>query len=355
MASAQSDLNALEAELLDAKWRVRRTGSHRLAFPPGGGKPVSFSSTPSGHKWRRQLVAQLAVHGFEWNPGGANYKKPTGRRPVLAVHSTVDTVAAELAAHSQEEDTSMAEPATTPSPAQVFGGATAAPTLTAVPDVESTPRAQSKAEKEVERIYLGVLERIVSGDLAPGARVPAELALAVEFETTRERVRRAMKRLDEEGLTWIKSRVAGRFVSVPAAATSEVAESPEAVDVQEDAPSPEPVELVEVKVEEPTPVAPTIEAVTVEPAPESDVIAQAREAFNTLSTLMTGLIEAAEKAQAEAAEAWALIQAAEERATAAEGKRDDYEQEVVLARRRAQEAEGKLAQARQFLGNLVAA
>lgn len=335
MATARSELDLLEAQLRGAGWRVRRTNQHRFAFPPSGGRPVGFSSTPSGHKWRRQLVAQLAVHGFDWTPGGASHKKPTGRKASLAVHSTIETIEAEHAIQTsriEKEDVPMAEPATIPTPAQA---------------------SEDGVASKVDEVYQALRDRIISGDLAPGTQFATERVMSAELGVRRDSVRRACQRLDDEGLTMVKSRRGGRWVVGVASVPEPVIEHEPVIEalggdeVRE--PMPDSAALLAEKRERDEAARQAIEA-----APESDIVAQARDAFATLSGIMTGLIEAATKAQADAAEAWALVEAAEERAVAAEAKRDDYEQEVVTARRQARDAEAKVTQARQALGVLAA-
>ena len=69
---------------------------------------------------------------------------------------------------------------------------------------------------KARRLYLMLRERIASGEIAPGARLPSEPALALEHGVSRVTVRRALDSLAIEGL--IDRRVgAGTFVREPEA------------------------------------------------------------------------------------------------------------------------------------------
>ncbi len=63
-------------------------------------------------------------------------------------------------------------------------------------------------------IYNSLRSRIFSGELKPGDPLPSEMALCAAFGASRETVRKALKALESEGLTWTKNKV-GTFVSVP--------------------------------------------------------------------------------------------------------------------------------------------
>lgn len=65
---------------------------------------------------------------------------------------------------------------------------------------------------KARRIYLMLRERIASGDLPAGQRLPSEPALAAEQGVSRVTLRRALDRLEEEGL--VSRRVgAGTFIT----------------------------------------------------------------------------------------------------------------------------------------------
>jgi GntR family transcriptional regulator len=53
---------------------------------------------------------------------------------------------------------------------------------------------------KARRIYLLLRERILNGELEPGARLPGELAIAAEFKISRVTVRRALDTLAGDGL-----------------------------------------------------------------------------------------------------------------------------------------------------------
>ena len=63
-------------------------------------------------------------------------------------------------------------------------------------------------------IYDSLRSSIFSGELKPGDPLPSELTLCASFSASRETVRKALKALENEGLTWTKNKV-GTFVSVP--------------------------------------------------------------------------------------------------------------------------------------------
>ena len=64
------------------------------------------------------------------------------------------------------------------------------------------------------RVYVGLRERILRGELVPGAKLPPHLELAAEFGVAPMTVRQVLGRLEEEGLV---SRQPGRgtYVRVP--------------------------------------------------------------------------------------------------------------------------------------------
>ncbi|MGA1856023.1 GntR family transcriptional regulator [Azospirillum sp. 11R-A] len=64
---------------------------------------------------------------------------------------------------------------------------------------------------KARRIYLLLRDRIVAGELPPGARLPGEPALAAEHAVSRVTVRRALDLLDKEGLVQRKAG-SGTFV-----------------------------------------------------------------------------------------------------------------------------------------------
>lgn len=63
-------------------------------------------------------------------------------------------------------------------------------------------------------IFSALCEQIVNGTLAPGEILPSENELCTQYSTTRETVRKGLKRLEEEGLIFSRPR-RGYFVSSP--------------------------------------------------------------------------------------------------------------------------------------------
>ena len=305
MATVKSEIDDLVDDLERHGWRVRHRQKHHLAFPPDPKlTPVPIMMTPSrsSGRWRQNLRSELARRGYAWTAANGTKRQPmpTPRKDSLV----------------------MAQPDTLISPQS-----SSEPTLRVVPD--------SSASAATRRAYEMLRERIISGELGIGERVPTEQALATQYGVHRNSMRKALHRLDEEGLTWVRHRATGRVVrrrpAVEAPAEPEVE-----VEAQQDAP----VEAVE---EIETPAEPEA------PKASHDVLAQAREALGTLTSLLSHLIETAERAEGDIAEALTMAQAAEARATAAEGKIGDLEQEAIDARRRAREAESRLTNALAIL------
>lgn len=75
--------------------------------------------------------------------------------------------------------------------------------------------ASDRAPSLSQRVVDGVTERIVSGALGPGQRVPPEPALMREFGVSRSVVREAVSRLQANGLVRTRHGV-GSFVLAPA-------------------------------------------------------------------------------------------------------------------------------------------
>lgn len=62
------------------------------------------------------------------------------------------------------------------------------------------PTRAPRGERFAERVYDSLFHAIMTGQLAPGARLPAELSLATRFQVSRPVVRQALDRLRAEGL-----------------------------------------------------------------------------------------------------------------------------------------------------------
>lgn len=82
-----------------------------------------------------------------------------------------------------------------------------------MPDRSKDNRAGDATQSvKARRIYLMLRERIASGDLSAGQRLPSEPVLAAEQGVSRVTLRRALDRLEEEGL--VSRRVgAGTFIT----------------------------------------------------------------------------------------------------------------------------------------------
>lgn len=78
----------------------------------------------------------------------------------------------------------------------------------------SLPRPPSLSQKVVE----GITERVVSGQLPPGARVPPEPVLMREFGVSRSVVREAVSRLQANGVVRTRHGIGSFVLSPPAAA-----------------------------------------------------------------------------------------------------------------------------------------
>lgn len=63
-----SDIATIRKALLAQGWRLDdRKGGHTMAYPPDKTKPaVVLPGTPSGSRWRENLIAQLRRSGFIW-------------------------------------------------------------------------------------------------------------------------------------------------------------------------------------------------------------------------------------------------------------------------------------------------
>ena len=76
---------------------------------------------------------------------------------------------------------------------------------------EATSPWEPREPKLADRLYSEILDRIIRGVYAPGARLPGELALSEEFQVSRPVVREALARLRDDDL--VQSRQgAGTFV-----------------------------------------------------------------------------------------------------------------------------------------------
>lgn len=62
------DIKRIRKELEAQGWQIKdRKGGHAMAYPPDKSKqPVLLPSTPSGPRWRENLLAQLRRSGFVW-------------------------------------------------------------------------------------------------------------------------------------------------------------------------------------------------------------------------------------------------------------------------------------------------
>lgn len=90
------------------------------------------------------------------------------------------------------------------------------------PAAEALPLPPApRGERFAERVYDSLFHAIMTGQLAPGARLPAELSLATRFQVSRPVVRQALDRLRAEGLLQ-SVRGSGSYVAPqPAAALAQ--------------------------------------------------------------------------------------------------------------------------------------
>lgn len=65
------EMKAIRKALREQGWRIEsgKKGRHDMAYPPDRSKPgVPLPGTPSGPRWRQNLIAQLRRSGFIWPP-----------------------------------------------------------------------------------------------------------------------------------------------------------------------------------------------------------------------------------------------------------------------------------------------
>ena len=70
----------------------------------------------------------------------------------------------------------------------------------------------AEGKSVVDQVMDGIINQIISGELAPGAKLPTEAELCQQFSAGRNSVREAVKQLQAYGLLYIK-RADGTFVS----------------------------------------------------------------------------------------------------------------------------------------------
>lgn len=70
----------------------------------------------------------------------------------------------------------------------------------------------TEGKSVVDQVMDGIINQIISGELAPGAKLPTEAELCQQFSAGRNSVREAVKQLQAYGLLYIK-RADGTFVS----------------------------------------------------------------------------------------------------------------------------------------------
>ena len=69
-----------------------------------------------------------------------------------------------------------------------------------------------KKKSVVDRVADGIVSGIISGRFQPGSKLPTEVELCKEYEAGRNSVREAVKKLEANGVVYIK-RADGTFVS----------------------------------------------------------------------------------------------------------------------------------------------
>lgn len=62
-----TEIGQIRAALLAQGWRIAAGSKHDKAYPPETTKPmVILPKTPSGGRWKENLIAQLRRSGFVW-------------------------------------------------------------------------------------------------------------------------------------------------------------------------------------------------------------------------------------------------------------------------------------------------
>lgn len=69
-----------------------------------------------------------------------------------------------------------------------------------------------KKKSVVDRVVDGIVSEIISGEFQPGSKLPTEVELCRQYEAGRNSVREAIKKLEANGVVYIK-RADGTFVS----------------------------------------------------------------------------------------------------------------------------------------------
>lgn len=69
-----------------------------------------------------------------------------------------------------------------------------------------------KKKSVVDRVVDGIVSGIISGEFQPGSKLPTEVELCRQYEAGRNSVREAIKKLEANGVVYIK-RADGTFVS----------------------------------------------------------------------------------------------------------------------------------------------
>ena len=84
-----------------------------------------------------------------------------------------------------------------------------------------TAQAPSAGKRAAEEIYDILRERILSGELTPGDRLPSERALMVELQRSRPTIREALRRLEQGGYITTAQGTSGAVVCQPSLQAAE--------------------------------------------------------------------------------------------------------------------------------------
>lgn len=87
--------------------------------------------------------------------------------------------------------------------------------------VNTTAQAPATGKRAAEEIYEILRQRILSGELTPGDRLPSERALMVELQRSRPTIREALRRLEQGGYITTAQGTSGAVVCQPSLQAAE--------------------------------------------------------------------------------------------------------------------------------------
>ena len=86
---------------------------------------------------------------------------------------------------------------------------------------EKTSNGNATGKRAAEEIYEVLRQRILSGELTPGDRLPSERALMVELQRSRPTIREALRRLEQGGYITTAQGTSGAVVCQPSLQAAE--------------------------------------------------------------------------------------------------------------------------------------